>query len=318
MPNIDSGHYYLTALVPILLSAELESDGSVATPTNRLRRLLTVMPTTGVDAAPTLYGQIQGDPRMSPFARNRLNHFVRFAVIEDVNYNGRISGDGIVEAVRGVDPAAPQAFDRLSRPYLLFAAEFDPNSHGAPELDVYLDKLWSTMGPELREIFRYCYGFAEVRTAGDFVRYIKRCQIETTMPFGDYWTVRPPLHMLPLAPVAVAGLGAALAAGYAAWRLAEPLGGWRWALAIPAALLAALAVALFMAKRHAAKSLPAAPHADLVTILKSLYLQRVFVAFAIAHQADDPAALHTAFGAFLDTHQPDEPEPSQPPAVVGA
>lgn len=317
MPNIDNGHYFLTALVPVLLSSEVGADGAIATPANRLRRLLALLSTTGGDGTPRLYGELASDDRISPFARNRLNHFVRFAVIEDVNYNGRMNGDGIVEALTRVDPAVPQTADHLSRPYLLFAAEFDPNPDGAPEPDVYLDALWTTMEPQLRAIFQQCYHFVEVKNAGDFVRYIKRCQITTTMPFGDYATGRPPLKMLPVVPVGGAAVAAGIAAGWGVVAAAAALGGWRWLAAILIGLLVAITVALFLAQRHAAKSFPATPNADLVTILKALYLQRAFVGFATRHQADDPATLHAAFGQFLAEHQPGEPEPTQPPAVVG-
>lgn len=318
MPNIDNGHYFLTALVPLLISADASADGMIATPANRLRNLLAMMPTSGGDFSPSLYGEEVSDIRISPFARNTLNHFVRFAVIEDVNYNGRMNGDGIVEALTHVDPAVPQPIDHLSRPYLLFSVEFDPNPHGAPEPDVYLDKLWTTMEPQLRAIFQYCYKFVEVKSAGDFVRYIKRCQIETTMPFGNYWTTRPPLKRIAVAPTVVTAVVVGGLAGWGAARLSLQLGGWRWLLALVLGLVVAIAVAAIAAKRHAARSFPAAPQSDLETILKSLYLQRAFVAFATDHQADDPAALHLAFGKFLDECQPDQPEPCQRPAVVGA
>jgi hypothetical protein len=318
MPNIDSGHYFLTVLVPLLLSGEVGADGSIATPANRLREVLAMMPTTGMGDEATLYGQTRGDRGISPFSRNRLNHFVRFVVIEDVNYNGRMNGDGIMEALGRVDPAAPQAMDHLARPYLLFAAEFDPNPDGAPEPDVYLHKLWATMEPELKAIFRHCYGFVEVKSAGDFARYIKRCQIETTMPFGDYWQAAPALKGLPMLPVAAMALAAGAAAGWGVAILAAALGGWRWPLAILVGLLVAAGAVLVSAKRHAARPFPTAPDSDLETILKSLYLQRAFVDFAIEHQGATPAALHHAFREFLITHRPGEPEPTQPPAVVGA
>ena len=36
-------------------------------------------------------------------------------------------------------------------------------------------------------IFGHCVGFEGVATADDFHDYITRCQVETTMPFNDYW-----------------------------------------------------------------------------------------------------------------------------------
>jgi hypothetical protein len=319
MPNIDGGHYFLTVLAPILVSDEVTADGAIECPSNSLRKLLALMPATG-GPDPTLVGSATEGALISPFARNRLNHFTRFAVIADVNYNGRINGDGLVETLRRINPALPQPMDRLSRPYLLFAAEFDPNPDGAPEPDVYLDRLWSTMEPELRAIFGHCYGFAKVRGAGDFVRYIKSCQIETTLPFNDYWTEPPPLKTMAFVPVLAGAAVSGGLVGFAVSRIARGFTGsvLEWMLAVIAGLIVAVSVLLFAIRRHAAMPFPTAPDSTLPSILKALYLQNALVDFAIAHQGDPPDALNTAFGDFLGQHRPSAAEPTQPPAVVGA
>jgi hypothetical protein len=108
-----------------MLSDEIAADGSLECPSNRLRKLLALMPTTGGGREALAGTDVvfeKGDKNISPFARNDLNHFARFALVEDVNYNGRINGDGLVEAIRRINPAELQAVDHLSRPYLLFAA----------------------------------------------------------------------------------------------------------------------------------------------------------------------------------------------------
>jgi hypothetical protein len=324
MPNIDGGHYFLTALIPILLSDEVGEGGSIECPSNSLRKLLALMPTTGGGPEPTLYGSEGVDSYASPFARNDLNHFVRFAVIEDINYNGRINGNGLIEALRGVNPAELQPVDHLSRPYLLFAAEFDPNRAGAPEPDVYLDRLWTTMNVELHDIFKHCFHFDEVRTSGDFVRYIRRCQLETTMPFNDYWIDPLPLKNLSLpAPIGMAlliwglftfGISRLLPGGlnpFLLWPLAALLG------FVPA-LIPALFIFGFAVRAGAAKPFPTAPDSDLKTILKALHLQRAFIDFAIANQGAPPDALQSAFGDFLDQNRLHAPSPTQSPGVVGA
>jgi len=78
--------------------------------------------------------------------------------------------------------------DHLTHPFLLFAADFDAASGAESERDSYLGELWDTMGDKLREILTYCEGFdAKVTDAASFAKYIASCQIETTMPFNDYW-----------------------------------------------------------------------------------------------------------------------------------
>jgi len=49
------------------------------------------------------------------------------------------------------------------------------------------------MAKELKSIFKHCYGFEGVTTAEHFFQYVKKCQLETTMPFNDYWAVTPNL-----------------------------------------------------------------------------------------------------------------------------
>jgi hypothetical protein len=322
MPNIDGGHYFLTVLAPIKLSNEIAPDGSIDCPSNRLRKLLALMPTTG-GGREGLVGEdlVLDRPRdISPFARNDLNHFVRFAVIEDVNYNGRINGDGLVEALRGINPAELQAVDHLSRPYLLFAAEFDPNREGAPEPDVYLDRLWTTMEIELRDIFKYCFHFDEVKTAGDFVRYIKRCEIETTMPFNDYWIEPPPFKTVPLKAIGYGALGAGILAATGTWFGLHHLIGWFGALLLAIIIAVALPILIirFAIRSGGDRPFPTAPDSDLRTILKALYLQRAFVDFAISNQGAPAEALSDAFEKFIARHRPGGDEPTQSPGVVGA
>jgi len=43
------------------------------------------------------------------------------------------------------------------------------------------------MEAELREIFTHCVGFDGVNDRCLSRKYIARCQIETTMPFNDYY-----------------------------------------------------------------------------------------------------------------------------------
>jgi hypothetical protein len=57
--------------------------------------------------------------------------------------------------------------------------------------------------------------------------------------------------------------------------------------------------------------------ADLPNVLKSLYLQQNFADFAVAQQGSTDAALHEAFGQFLEDHKPeDKMSPTQSPGVI--
>jgi hypothetical protein len=323
MPNIESGHYFLTALIPIRILEEVAPDASAAiAPANSLRQLLALMPTeesTEIILAGEEALVCGGDTTVSPFARNTLNHFVRFAVIDAIQYNGRLAGNFIVEAARNVDLSIPQPIDCLSRPFLLFSVEFDANQHGAPEPDVYLDCLWDTMESAIRQIFDHCHGFERVRTAGDFVRYIKGCQLETTMPFCDYWISEPQFLKFSKAGAFIAStIAAAGAGGLVYWLLAGDIRDWLvWTLAIVAGLLALATSLIWQIIRHGRRPFPTAHGSNLRNVLKALYLQRQFSEFATASQELSANELHAAFGEFLDTHQPSEPVPTQRPAVVG-
>src|SRR5262249_7770520 len=151
------------------------------------------------------------DVWQSPFAKNQLNHFARFVIINGPAFNGRVSANTLIAAARGINPLTPQPVDLLNAPYLLFAAEIDAPD-GEASVRTYIETLWNTMQRDLKMIFDHCEGFAGVDSAGKFYNYIKRCQVETTMPFNDYWLdgLAVPQTRLPTGPLlwtaVVAGL----------------------------------------------------------------------------------------------------------------
>ena len=212
-----------------------------------------------------------------------------------------------------------QPVDQLNVPYLLFAADFDAGPAAADWSCPYLDEIYAAMGEELRDLFRHCVGFDEVNNPESFRRYVKRCQIETTMPFNDYWIDDPKLPSLSipllLAPTVLAGL-AALVAG-AAWLLG---GGWPWgwiALAAAAAVVLFILVAYRVVLWRGRRPFPTAPQSDLRSVLKALFLQPRFLRFAIAVQGKDDATIHTEFGRFLAATRPRDLEgPTQSPGVI--
>ncbi len=315
MPTFDGGHCFLTVLVPV--KTEPIQDGSAFTsPVHALRKQLAMLPTAA--QTPDCGGGT------SPFARNTRNHFGRFAIIDDVAYNGRQQVNAVWAVLKKINPMVAQPQDHLACPFLFFGAEFDAASGADAERDSYLAALWDTMQKELKDIFKFCVDFdASVNDAASFAKYIARGQIETTMSFNDYYIDPLNLPVWPADQILIpAGLGAILfLLGFVVWFI---LGGGIMLLLVGAVVLAAglwLAYATLM--RAGAKPFPAAPDSNLPTVLKALHLQRVFTRFAIDNQplavnpnkADE---LHAAFGNFVVRNRPDNLEgPTQPPGVIG-
>ena len=328
MPNFDGGHYFLTVLAPIKTEA-FNDEGKVRTHLHALREALDLLPTAG---------QMPVDEHSHldcPFARNTATHFARFAIMDNVVYNGRIRMNAIWAAFAGTKALTAQKADRLSRPYLFFAVDFDAASAADGELERYLTELWATMPAELTEIFKHCEGFAPGGDARPFIDYIRRCQIETTMPFNDYWTGKIPLEPLKpselgmVLPIGIVGGLSLIVAVFAllctiiqALGLSD-VGGRAWAWITLACLVIAivgLGTALYLAHRRVlslgSRPFPAAPNSELKSVLKAIYLQQKFVDFATTMQGASPSDLYRSFQTFVDVHKPSEPKPTQAPGVV--
>ena len=308
MPNFDAGHYFYTGLFPLKLDPERGPDGTVTAPSHLLREVLASLP--NVSECPS------AGWRMSPFARCRRTHFARFAVIDDPAYNGRDPGNAIIQGIRSVDLLVHQPVDHLSRPWLLFGADFDAADGSDAARDEWAMALWDVMEPELRAVFAGTLQFDRVGGREAFAAHIACGQVETTMPFNDYWIDLPKLPALsvPLL-IAIAAVPALLFSAAAKIWLNI---GWLGAIA---AGLVGLALGAFAAYRlvlsRGARPFPAAAGGDLKSVLKSVYLQQQFTRFAIAQQGADAAALHVAFGHFLAEHRPGEVEaPTQAPGTV--
>lgn len=313
MPNIDAGHYFLTVLLPIRTDP-VKIYGIVTTPMLALREWIAGLPTAHQSEAclPNCN---------SPFARNLRNHFARFAVIEVPAFNGRVQGDTLISKIRCIDPIVPQTNDRLTTPYLFLSADFNCIHGDERDLDSYLTTLWETMEPEIHELFQYCWGVETVSSAETFVAFIKRGQLETTMPFHDYWSEAERSQVPDIAPALKTG--AAIAAlAFAIVFIAALLIHMPVFCKLGVILIAATAIVYGLYRLvmiEGQKPLPAAHGADLPGVLKSLYLQKQFTRFAIDNQGADPAALRAAFSAFLQTHQPSHvAAPTQAPGVIGA
>ena len=309
--NLDGGHYFLTVMSPVQVDPWKDAAGRVTSPTSSLREVLATLPTAAQSAACVAGG------RESPFSRCQHTHFARFVVIDQPAFNGRVPVDSIVDAIRKTDLLADQHVDNVSTAWLLWAVDFDPGADRANDPDGslhdYLVNLWNVMGAELAAVYLHCYGFEAVKNGEDFARYIRRCQVETTMPFNDYWITPPPLPTISLARIGIA-IGVFTLAMTV---LVACKAGW-WGLV---ALALSLALSGYVAYRYilgrGARPFATAPNSDLRTVLKSLYLQQQFARFAIAQQGVDPVGLHAAFGRFVDEHQPSNlAQPSQAPGVI--
>jgi len=330
MPTFDGGHYFLTVLIPI--RTDVMNDGSpVTSPVHALRKRLDMIPTA---AETPLRGGGQ-----SPFARNRRNHFVRFVIIDDVAYNGRLGQNVALGTIANVNLTAAQPQDHLKNPFLLFVADFDAKSGSDKERDSYLAELWNTAGQDLREIFRFCQGFdSRVRDAATFAAYMADCQLETTMSFNDYYADPPVLPAWPAGmykwPVIVSGGALLLGLAATLLLLLAALFARSWLLWLPysfgLALVGAAALVLIVLTAYmtimaaGGKPFPSAADSDLPTVLKSLHLRNAFTRFVIASQmqaagADAASAqkLYDDFKSFVADNKPhDLDSPTQAPGVI--
>lgn len=341
MANYDSGHHFMTLLVP-LRDGTLEVDGRCLSHRQRVAELLALLPNgEWLRATP---GHRAGDRTRvfspcsrSPFTRNPRTHFTRLVVIDELPYNGREPRDTLVGALRKRDPLVGQPVDRLSCAWLLWTADFDAASDDDGELDSWLAQTWQAMEAELTPILQHAVGFETVIDADSFIAYARRCQVETTLPFNDYWAKPPALSDVNLVGPKWLGLAGLLAIALGlvvpvlamlldalgmAPALASGIAG-RCVLLGLALLLLAAGWAWLVVTRAASRPFPPpqppAPSSTLPSVLKALHLQRAFAAFAEEVQYADAADdLHQRFAAFLERCRPDDlAGATQPPGDLG-
>ena len=314
MANIDGGHCFLSTLIPVRTGPVQRPDGSFTTPSQVLREALASLPTAQQSPASVEAGF------SSPFARCERTHFVRAVLIDQPMYNGRDGGKALVQALRRVNLLVAEPVDHLQCPYLMFNADFDAREAEADGgLASWASGLWARTEPELRAIFSPCLGFDALADAAAFADWLKRCQIETTMSFNDYYEPMPDLRGYTLGGVGkaiaiAAALLSALALGALVWWQAS----WWWLLlALPLALAASLAGALLVLWRKGSQPFPAGAGTDLPSVLKALHVQQHFALLAADLQGADDASVHRRFGEFVQGLQPGSVAgPTQPPGVI--
>lgn len=332
MPDLDSGHIFLTTLVPIKPGAP--ADDPQTSYEQRVLIALAKLPTAKQSPATAAAGF------NSPFARNVRNHFTRMFVLNDVVYNGRITQNAIVALIKGNNQAIPRPVDSLKSPYLVFCADVDAITRDGDALPTelsaekqrevrasYARELWNTMQEELIDLYSNCYGFEKVKSADDFAKYLDDCHVETTMPFHDYYLQLPKFHDLPLKGLGVAVLGPLLVAviSFLLWLVGMgtlPILGWSTLTTSIGALLLGL-VAAYLSIRFAIKNgekpLVPAKYDDLPSVLKSLYIQQKFSEFYIDQQGMSAQELYSAFGEFVEEHKPqNRHSKTQKPGVISS
>jgi hypothetical protein len=99
--------------------------------------------------------------KISPMAEVPNTYLSRVFLLNDVFYEGK-----------------PAIEEHLNNKYLVFSSNF----HG--ELDDYLTGMWKAIGIELKDFLRHCVAFDTVDSAADFVKYVKRCQINNSLFFN--------------------------------------------------------------------------------------------------------------------------------------
>lgn len=314
MANIDGGHCFLTTLIPLRLGPVQRSDGSFTTASHLLREALASLPTAQQSPASVQAGF------SSPFARCKRTHFVRAVLIDQPMYNGRDGGDALVQALRKVNLLAAEPVDHLQCPYLMFNAEFDAGQ-AEPDggLASWASGLWARAEPELRAIFSPCLGFDQVADGAAFAAWLKRCQIETTMSFNDYYEPMPDLQGYTLAGVGRAiAIATALLSVLALGALMLWDVSWWWLLlALPLAAASSLGGAAIALWRKGSQPYPAGEGSDLPSVLKALHVQQHFALLAADLQGADAATVHRRFGEFVQRLQPGQVSgPTQAPGVI--
>ena len=331
MPNFDAGHYFLNTLTPI--RTKPPKDGLPGSYSQRIKIALAKLPTALQSPATEKIN------KASPFSKSMRTHMCRYSIIDDVVYNGRNGANPLLSAIKLRDnPLTPQHIDSLPCPYLFFAADFDAiiipgdklkDNLSAAEQDAvrddYLRELWQNSSTELLDIYRNCQGFDEdkIKTGEEFAAYLAKCQIETWMPFNDYYLEMPKLKPLPVKLFATAVLGPLAASVLAALSWLTGFSTWfgystGWITVVSLLLTVVIGYSVYSHILNRGKQpWPAAKFGSLSSVLKGLYIQQKFSDFVISNQGKNPSELYAAFGDWLKEHKPENVlENTQVPGVI--
>ena len=117
----------------------------------------------GVSFDKQVRDQLQQWPKhaASPMAKVPNTYLCRFYLLNDVFFQG-----------------FPATEEHLNSKYLVYETNF----HG--DRDNYLRLAWDHAQNDWQCLLRHCVAFSEVKSAMDFVDYIKRCQINNNLYFN--------------------------------------------------------------------------------------------------------------------------------------
>jgi hypothetical protein len=106
---------------------------------------------------------LDSHPNGSPLSRVPIIHMARFAIINQMPYQG-----------------LPAKSDTLSSAYLLFLCEFDGSS-----CDVLVQQLVQEIPNDVNLIWKHCRAFPGTDKIDRLADYFCRCQLETTLFLTD-------------------------------------------------------------------------------------------------------------------------------------
>jgi hypothetical protein len=152
MPNEAGRAYGLSTLCPIKHGAEAPRSGKSARSYAAMTRD---------------YLQDLEELARSPMAQVPNTYLCRFLVLDNVAYQGK-----------------PAKLDQLQSSYLIFVADLHAGNNSDKGLTRYLEGMWQHAEPTVRGAWAHCVGFERVNSARDFAKYIKRCQVTTTLYFN--------------------------------------------------------------------------------------------------------------------------------------
>lgn len=98
----------------------------------------------------------------SLFARVPNTYFARLFILNDVFFE---QGNDVKR-------------DHLKSKYMVFTSNF----YG--DLNTYLSGMWHNAEADVRKIWQYAVAFDQVNNAEDFIAYIKKCQLTTSLFFN--------------------------------------------------------------------------------------------------------------------------------------
>lgn len=283
-----------------------------------LREILTGLPTSN-DFPDNISDAVK--QWKAPASRNGRTHFMRWVVINDLNYNGRPRQSSLkewIDSLLGHELTDAQQQDRLSRPMLLFNVIFDTNDGSDQSVDNYLQGLWSWMKPELKHILPCLAGFEPENGCSSFVSLIKRHQIQPAFSWQDYqWQEDSPTKGR-LGTAVLSSSAVAVIIVLVAMHWATGQRGWTETL-----ISATIAITSWQWLKQHIQSLinmpypaPDSPFSkeeqveslQLNHIRKAIFLRDQMVAFLANLQSVSPAKyserLYAEFGEFIESYKP--------------